>query len=197
MWYTHYNDKEITEETNELYRELLAVIPTDEGPSLLTLFKAHEADEEKHEVQFEKYFHEYWWTEEGLPRLSSSFTKTARKRYDIAVILSYAYNSLVNWWEMDWDYRSNNNEDIVQWIQEQNVELLTMWLIYYIKEEEIDILLPRVDIIVWTFFENTSYDPEEVYDKEQEMIYISGQIAAGISEGNTGKTARSLDMERV
>lgn len=105
MWYTIYNrGKELTPGIDELYDELLDTIKVPWGHSLLTIWKDSIGHAEDWELipgvngpSFDKYFHEYGRTDKWLPMLSNSFTKTARKRYDIAVMLAYTYNAVISW----------------------------------------------------------------------------------------------------
>ena len=199
MWYTQYNSWEITQETKELYTELLKVIFVKDWPSLYHLWMASLVGGEPNidHPLFNNYFHEVARREEWLPCLSDSFTKTARKRYDIAVLLAYIHNAKQLNKPQNWDYSFRSCSDIKQGILEKNVELLTLWIIEYITSEEIDIGVDQIDIIVKTYFKREQVDSDTPYDKDAEIKSIAILIAAWNTNWYTDKTSRSLDMERI
>ena len=67
------------------------------------------------------------------------FCKTARKLYDIAVVISYAFDSyLRNSREFSSDcYRETewHIDSIIEWMEDKNKELVLEWLVGYIKAE--------------------------------------------------------------
>ena len=138
MWYTHYNDAPITDSVNELYQELLKLIKTDQWDTLYDLACRYLANEDKHEVEYDAYFHEYSSTPNNKPSLSDQFTKTARKRYDPAVLLSYMVTAINEWLESAWDWNGNSTEKLIEHLKKWETQHAQNALLWYMDNEDIE-----------------------------------------------------------
>jgi len=119
MWYTHYfQEKKLNKNlknainclTSNLYRELLEQIPTDSWRlNLLQFWTYH-----NNKPCIDRYFHEYSVDSNNHICLTDdvSFTKTARKKYDIAVFITLYLLDELNLWKHDWDY---SDSSVMKW----------------------------------------------------------------------------------
>ncbi len=106
---------------------------------MLELSNKYITSEDKHEVEFDQYFHEYW-IEHGRISLSAQFTKTARKRYDPAVLLTYIAAAILNWDKPSWDYDEEDETikrltEHLKWGETQHAQNVLLW---YMDNEGID-----------------------------------------------------------
>lgn len=142
MWYTHY--KKVKEENldlvNDLYRDVLSLITIKDWRNLLDVYNS----DKDLEWDAEEYFHEYSRDNDKNITLANYnsdwwFCKTARKLYDIAVVIGYAFDSyLSNSREFSSDcYRETewHIDSIIEWMEDKNKELVLEWLVGYIKAE--------------------------------------------------------------
>lgn len=142
MWYTHY--KKVAEENidlvNDLYRDVLSLITIKDWRNLLDVYNS----DKDLEWDAEEYFHEYSRDDDKnitLANYNSDWwlCKTARKLYDIAVVIGYAFDSyLRNSREFSSDcYRETewHIDSIIEWMEDKNKELVLEWLVGYIKAE--------------------------------------------------------------
>ena len=141
MWYTHYCSNLKTDLVDELYEKLLDEIKTDEWETLLNLIKKHEKDW-KNQKEVDEYFHDYAYnTEKWHMTLVEDFTKTARKRYDVAVLLAYLALHIIEWDELSWDWEDENVRPLEKHLALWNVNSAAFYLQEYIENESIDIEL--------------------------------------------------------
>lgn len=139
MWYTIYNEAPISDEIDELYRMLLNHIKTDNWWSLYMLRLTYDQDSPAHMLEeLNGYTHEICENSKRQPVLSTNFTKTARKRYDIAVMLSYIAAAIIENTGISWDRYDESIEDLVKYLQEWDVDKAKKGLLHYIKKESID-----------------------------------------------------------
>jgi len=130
MGYTLYHTfkSDEREEINWLYQDLLSLITIDDWRNLLEIFKA----DPDLEWEANDYFHE-WGRENWLPTIRGKadgrgFCKTARKIYDIAVLLTYCFDEYLSWTnESSWDYYWDT-EKYVAWIIDSMRCIDVSWL---------------------------------------------------------------------
>lgn len=167
MWYTHYHtfQSEWKEDiVNGLYKWVLKLLRAEDG--ITSLFWVFMSDKDC-EWEADKYFHEYSrddageisiWTDEDW-----SFTKTDRKKYDIAVVLAYAFDDWLSWVNStDWESKSYIRK-INDWFSISRIHIKTN-LCRYIQAE----------------LDETMYTTDEIdevckfaYDYAQENYYMS------------------------
>lgn len=123
MGYTHYYSETVKRKDstsvetfdtyigiiNDSYREFLSAIKDPiSWWDLQLIYDNRDEDEET----FDRCFHEYWWWHDNIIQLlnkddeSFQFCKTARKIYDVAVVLSLQLSASV--WQWDWSSDSDN-----------------------------------------------------------------------------------------
>jgi hypothetical protein len=207
MWYTIYHKfkSEWKEEVvNQFYQEILKKLIVPEG----TLFGVFHADNEE---LINKYFHEYaknenTWNVEIDTDQSWGFTKTARKKYDIAVLLTYLFDDYLSgtkWTSGDFDYNSQLYADeILAWF-EISKEHIKANLWRYIGDELGQDMYSEDEInnvvdVVWLYCadkslkkdyeDNREWTQEEIeqWIQDEDMEEISEQIKNWFTSGQTG-----------
>lgn len=141
MWYTHYKTikTDRTDLLNDFYRDILSLIKIQDWRNLLEIYNS----DRDLEWEAEEYFHEYSRDDNENITIANKdwrwFCKTARKMYDIAVLLSYAFDDYLCWIdEISWDYRTETEKFIKQIVEGMRVKDLyeiKFWLLEYIENE--------------------------------------------------------------
>lgn len=194
MWYTHYNDAPITDEVNELYQDLLDIIEVDNNISLLDVWKISRTpsaewtyvNDTANKVMNE-YFHEISRDEKWMPVLADEFTKTARKKYDVAVLLWYLAADITQWVDPAWDWEDSSIKWLMIHLQNLDKSEATDALIIYIQDEYIDIehdadfLYDLIDKTV-DFLEAHWISKQEDPDLDDIWHRISNWITSGNSD---------------
>ena len=211
MWYTHYHSikSEQYEAINELYRWVLSRLTIKDGRNLLEIFNA----DKELEWEADGYFHECSQDEDWNIEISVSdwfdFTKTARKMYDVAIVLAYAFDDWLCWnHNSSWDYNNVSGSYIREiadwfWISQIHIKTNLRWYI----QEELDENMYTIEMIdnvckfVYEFAQDYSQkeQDEEVEDEvnmeekdEEDMQEISDRIAnwftSGITWNGRGRT---------
>ncbi len=161
MWYTHYNDADVTNNrVVSLYRKLLWIIKSVSGKSNLLTLRDNciTKSRSEYEEEFDENFHEIFKDKGGDPILYKNFTKTARKRYDPAVLLSYMAAAILDSKEPSWDYSEKSIQMLWRWLNNQCAQTAANWLLYYIEQESICIQELKDDDLdkrAWDMCNNT------------------------------------------
>ena len=178
MWYTIYHKFKSTGQeklVNEFYRWILKKIQTKRW-SLYWVFHA-DSDEIR-----DLLFHEYAQDDIDIcidTDPNWGFTKTARKLYDIAVLLTYLFDDYLSWWVLDtsWDWDNDTDkiiQDLFVWYTERDAEVILIYLNKYIeteldpKEYEETNLKDIADMIV-EYLENNKLSKEEIEQAREEV----------------------------
>ena len=127
MGYTHYMHTTVKEdnvrEANILFQNLLFATRSEDNDNLYNVFIKSGLEDGKTTSQFEENFHEVTWDSNYLPLIRNldvqkdfDFLKTARKKSDIAILLSYMYLAFlsgdIN--KMSSDMKSENEKKLKQ-----------------------------------------------------------------------------------
>lgn len=212
MGYTIYHKfrSEWQEElVNKFYRNLLGCMYV-KWKSLLNLFWDNEVKD--------NYFHEFATDDKWLPAIDTNpewwFTKTARKKYDIAIVLTYLFDDLLSGWDCttDGDYEKVSEwyvKDMLEAMIQKNDSWLSTALRRYIKQE----LQPYFDKleeyteeevkdVVWVvmkYCEEEDIDEDELYDKthqepdDTDLEHIWKQVADWYKQWERRNWWRSID----
>lgn len=197
MGFTHYwNDLELSKYPeglidvfNQAYQDFLRSWVTIEGKHLNLFSTFFKMDED--EDLFNEHFHEYSTGASWQPLLFGSdtgwtFCKTARKSYDVAVVLTLYLASVVTWKDYSSDgdviyckeqleqYVKDNLDNSYQYDFKKLYELFDLWLnkciAFSIEHEE----------------EMQKVEDEKQYDRicdlpETELNYLCSQIRDGVT----------------
>lgn len=222
MWFTHYHtfQSEGKEDiVNGLYQWVLKLLRAEDG--ITSLFWVFMADKE---VQWEayKYFHEYSqndageiviWTDKDL-----CFTKTARKKYDIAVVLAYVFDDWLSWVNnpsRDYDNVSEGYiREINDWFSISRIHIkANLWRYIQAKLDETMYTTYEIDEVCKFAFdyaqecvemkkdtedgEDEDEDDIDQEEKDEEDIEeISDRIANGFTSGITWNgRGRRLELD--
>lgn len=221
MGYTHYfeDTSNIDPKTNALLNEILEYIYTDETKtvSLSDVFAKNDDELE------DGFFHETsrdknadWKRIFILPSYDGdwwSFTKTARKKYDIAILLSAIYEWIAirndfKWVSSDWNIDHVKN-GFIRFLDTKDISELQVELDKYIDEElgywedkyETTVNFDKIYEIIEKYsklatnfdiskFENYESDEQKEMDKENEL----NEIARLIKEWYTSSVNPSFEL---
>jgi len=161
MWYTHYFNKKISKnkKTKEIFRGILWLLKTKENKTLLELWeeKKHLLNEDYdkfYEWEIGAYFHETSWDNDLLPVISDMwFMKTARKLYDIALVVALSHYKSRYYGDMWWDWGEDNISYMAIALRNKDKSEFEAFLLKYMIEEDIDKYQPRTEITnsIWDY----------------------------------------------
>lgn len=194
MGYTHYHTFQSEGKddiVNGLYKWVLKLLRAEDG--ITSLFWVFMADKEV-QGDADKYFHEYSLNEAGEISIWTdedwSFTKTDRKKYDIAVVLAYAFDDWLSW-VVSKDYIREIND----WFSISRIHIKTnLWRYIQAELDETMYTTDEIDEVckfAYDYAQENLDTKEDVEEENQDEIdesnmqEISERIANGFTSGIT------------